>query len=187
MFNAKTPIKELDNRFVNSIPVYQDFSELEELQSWEAIRCDNCNRIYVVNGGYSECPNCGSENYTDGPMYNFIYQVCVERLGLDDAVMAIANLPLAIVEIEEIKYLALTGCGMDLSWEICDGYMRLGYLPPAHFVDLPEFAGKKLRSRERWVMAGMRRSLQLQKLWAERGLRDLSKLRQRMARIQYAN
>ena len=49
-----------------------------------------------------------------------------------------------IVEIDGSYYLALTGCGMDMTWEIVESYINLGYYPPAHFCRLPCMAGKNL-------------------------------------------
>ena len=41
----------------------------------------------------------------------------------------------------EEYYLALTGGGMDLSAEICQTYVNLGYYPPVHFSELPRMSG----------------------------------------------
>jgi hypothetical protein len=40
-----------------------------------------------------------------------------------------------------VPVLALTGGGMDFSWEIAESYMNLGFYPPAHFCGLPDMAG----------------------------------------------
>ncbi len=53
-----------------------------------------------------------------------------------------AGLPLVLVMVGQQPVLALKAGGMDLSWEICQGYMCLGYLPPIHFLcGLPNLAG----------------------------------------------
>jgi hypothetical protein len=60
---------------------------------------------------------------------------------------------------DDDKYaLALTGGGMDLSWEICESFINLGYLPPAHFCDLPRMAGKSMddESNRKIVLACLR-------------------------------
>lgn len=46
---------------------------------------------------------------------------------------------------EDTYYLALSGGGMDLSWDICRAYILLGYLPPLDFCELPKFADMNLR------------------------------------------
>lgn len=76
--------------------------------------------------------------------------------------------------------LALTGGGMDLSWDICEAYMRLGYLPPVHFCNLPNFAGMKFNNKTRWVIAGCSRSLKLAKREANWQLSKLKHLRQEL-------
>ena len=67
-----------------------------------------------------------------------------------EAAKALVDLPLCIVYLieEEAYFLALTGGGMDLTWQICEAYMRLGYLPPTHFSRLPRYAGATLNSAE---------------------------------------
>jgi hypothetical protein len=57
-----------------------------------------------------------------------------------EAAHALRGLPLCIIErLDGEGYeLALTGGGMDLSWEICEAFVRLGFLPPVHFCDLPD-------------------------------------------------
>jgi len=59
---------------------------------------------------------------------------------------------------EDRYYLALTGAGMDFSWEICETYINLGYLPPIEFCDLPNLAGKDYSKPEnkRIVLACLR-------------------------------
>ena len=77
------------------------------------------------------------------------------------------------VEIDGEYYLALTGGGMDLSWEICETFMRLGYWPPAHFARLPEMAGRGTSDRDKWLIEGCRKSLEGMRDRIERDLRAL--------------
>lgn len=76
---------------------------------------------------------------------------------------AIVDLPLCLVYLDhEGKYgLALTGGGMDLSWEIAEAYIRLGYLPPLAFIDLPSFADLKLNERTQTVIAAFRETIKV--------------------------
>jgi hypothetical protein len=73
----------------------------------------------------------------------------------------IADLPLCIVyrEADSAYELALTGGGMDLSWQICEAYMRLGQLPPFHSAGLPAMCGRGSSERDKWVIAGCRESV----------------------------
>lgn len=48
-------------------------------------------------------------------------------------------------DVEDSYALALSGGGMDLSFDICHAYILLGYAPPLVFCDLPHFAGQDNR------------------------------------------
>jgi hypothetical protein len=127
---------------------------------------------WAENSGFTACDRQG-EGYTEfdsaeGPMMNYRYQID-DELYTNDAAHKIAHLPLCLVRDEENEnvYLALTGGGMDLSWEICEAYIRLGYLPPSHF-DLPEMAGKELNERNALIVAAVERSNEILASWAQR-------------------
>jgi hypothetical protein len=75
----------------------------------------------------------------EGPMMNYWYPC--ERLSADEAVLATVDLPLCYVEVDGEPGFALTGGGMDLSWEIAEAFVRSGYYPPAFISDLPRMAG----------------------------------------------
>lgn len=108
----------------------------------EAVRCEACNTPVVVSGSGderhcdldtdSECE--GVVTGAEGPMMNYFYP-CNLR-DLDAAAIAIVDLPLCVVVRAngDIGF-ALTGGGMDLSWEICDAYVLCGYLPPVERAD----------------------------------------------------
>jgi hypothetical protein len=85
----------------------------------------------------------------NGPMMGCCYPLPKPHCGLSDTwgwntddASKLDDLPLCIVEFDTDTYgLALTGGGMDLSWEICEAFMRLRFLPPVHF-EPPAMAGK---------------------------------------------
>jgi hypothetical protein len=109
-------------------------------------------------------------------MMNYWYPV--ESIDDDDdavsAAVAIRDLPLCVVRVGNDYGMALTGGGMDLSWDICAAYVALGCLPPAHFADLPSFAGGYGERPD--VAAAMIRSLSIT---AERAQRALERLQER--------
>jgi hypothetical protein len=75
------------------------------------------------------------EQSSEGPMMSYWYPF--ELPGEPEACAAVlVGLPLCVVEVDGVAGLALTGGGMDLSWEICEAFIRLGSLPPFHFADL---------------------------------------------------
>lgn len=90
------------------------------------------------------------ENEEYMPMMNFVYP-----LGEDFTIPADFRTKLentTIVSIDGKHYLALTGGGMDLTWEIAESYINLGYYPPAHFCRLPGIAGRGDTPKDRRIV-----------------------------------
>ena len=82
---------------------------------------------------------------------------------LRDMAIAIEDLPLCIVYVasENAYGLALVRGGVNLSWEIAEAYIRLGYLPPLAFCDLPALATLRRDERTMTVIAACRRSIDI--------------------------
>ena len=80
----------------------------------------------------------------------------------------------------ETYYLALTGGGMDLSWEICHAYILAGYLPPTHF-ELPAMAGKPSTDTDRLIIQACKQANEVAQQWAGRRLERLAELENRKA------
>lgn len=145
---------------------------------YEAIRLDDGR---VTDGdGYIACSTADDdqaiEDRRTGPMMNYAYPLPGYRGDPDQDAREIVDLPLCIVRDagEDADYLALTGGGMDLSWEIAEAYMRLGYLPPAHFANLPGMAGRGTSDEDQAILRACRRSLEIAWERAERAHRALS-------------
>jgi hypothetical protein len=98
---------------------------------------------------------------------------CELNDGEAQAILQIYGSCLTLVTIDGEHCLALTGGGMDLSWEICEAYILLGQLPPAHF-KLPAMAGLEKDARNLRIVAGCRRSYGLAKKWMSMNIRDLN-------------
>ncbi len=49
---------------------------------------------------------------------------------------------------------------MDLSWEICEAYLRLGYLPPLYFCMLPARADRGSSPVDIWITTGCKKTAQ---------------------------
>ena len=163
----------------------------EDMEGWtahEAIECDECKRVVVTNqlGEYDHRDvegtledadgtpyenTCAGYMVFEGPMMNFFYEC--DWKDADAAARAIRHLALCLVELRDgTKGLALTGGGMDLSWEICEAYALLGFAPPIHFAgDLPDMAwgplGKGFWTRKRRVLKACARSAEVALAWAE--------------------
>jgi hypothetical protein len=153
--------------FTSSITV--DWDELnwpEGYEFWEAEICDRCGKARGVTSdelepkdpaeGYCRCdePRVGEAG---GPMMNCIYPIPGSAIREPDrAALKIARLPLCIVRLntDEGYALALTGGGMNLSWEIAEAFMLLGYLPPVYVAVPPEMSGRGNNRRDQWIIRG---------------------------------
>lgn len=167
--NMRTPIKDLSAETVGVQPRDADWSSYPEtFEFWEAQRCEDCRKILVGTCGdnHSELDDDESEcrgyvPQSEGPMMNYFYPLPHFDGDLDEAARKLIDLPLCVVQFADTEEvgLALTGGGMDLSWQICEAYMLLGYLPPLHYArSLPQFAGLKADARHKWILAGARAS-----------------------------
>jgi len=77
------------------------------------------------------------------PMYNYWYPLPNLSVNSDvaQAILVTESNVCTVVILDDEPVLALAGCGMDFSWNICRAYILLGYLPPFYFCDLPEMTG----------------------------------------------
>jgi endogenous inhibitor of DNA gyrase (YacG/DUF329 family) len=145
-------IEDLSCDSVDTKPVDMDWStrldeNMEGYRHAEAMDCPKCGESLVMWGpcGYIECPECGTaveeeDVAAEGPMMNYYYPVQID--DVEEAARLVEDWPVCVVEFDDGETgLALTGGGMDLSWEICGAFIALGYLPPVHFCRLPDLAG----------------------------------------------
>jgi hypothetical protein len=86
------------------------------------------------------------------PIYNVLYPLPEQFAVPRDFRDRLNNMTIVRVENEEYG-LALTGCGMDFTWEICESYMRLGYYPPASMCRLPQMAGRGSSKLDKTIIA----------------------------------
>lgn len=182
----RIPIKDLNGDTIESQTRSFDWSKgyPEKWEYWQANACDKCGKPFRATGEahHNEVdPENECDGYVncEGPMMNYWYPLPNRPGNPETAAKLIADLPLCIVYFEDSdEYgLALTGGGQDLSWEICEAFMRLGYCPPFHF-RLPAMAGMDLGSpRYRWIVAGCRKSAQVMIKRARWAIRDLMRLK----------
>jgi hypothetical protein len=179
----KTKISDLCYGMTEVKPVNYDWSQ-GHAETWDyfsASRCEKCREIIPGRNGEKHCDIDGEsecDGYVptnEGPMMNYYYPLPGFDGDPNDAAVALVDLPLVVIQFTDSGdyALALSGGGMDLSWEICEAYMRLGYLPPVHFADLPQMSGRGQSTRDRWIIAGCRRATQGVKNHAGRVLRRL--------------
>jgi len=178
---------------IETKPVTVDWQERmgEDMEGWrafEAFGCDKCgNQVVCSSLGECECRDmlrtvtktdedgdeeeirngCDFTFYPEGPMMNYYYPVKID--DCEEAAKAIAHLPLCVIEFEDgTTALALTGGGMDLSWEICEAFIAIGYWPPVHFCDLPEMGGRGKSDKDRQIMEACMESCRILEGWTAR-------------------
>jgi hypothetical protein len=105
------------------------------------------------------------------PMMNYYYPIEllhgleVEKLQLK---MELEGMATTLVLVNDEPAIVLTGGGMDLSWDICWGFILCGCYPPAHFCRLPEFAGRQPSDRNLMILAACSKTLECVKLQTTR-------------------
>jgi len=92
------------------------------------------------------------------PAMNYYYPLPASY-GPEDAAKITGCLTIVNFTEENTYGLALVGGGQDLSWEICETFMELGYLPPLHFIDLPHMAGYTATKKRLWILAGAKQAV----------------------------
>ncbi len=135
---------------------------LETLLSYEVITAQP--RPFDFSTGYPEnwdiplrLTDTEMKNERYFPIYNFLYPLGEYFRVPRDFRSRLNNT--TIVRAGDEHGLALTGCGMDFSWEICESYLNLGYYPPVHFCRLPEMADRGKSARDRRIVRGCAESL----------------------------
>jgi hypothetical protein len=127
------------------------------------------------------------ENEEYAPMMNYLYPLPDEftrdmenRFGEDWQTKIknkLNNMTVVYLIDQETYFLALTGGGMDMSWQICETYINLGYLPPLTYCDLPNMAGTNYNSaKTKRIIKACKRSAQVAIIQAKSTLRTLKSL-----------
>lgn len=183
MSNERIPVKDLSAECVSfkSQEAEWDSGQWEPggfngWEWWEGEECNDCGEVYVSTGGaelHSDADpesDCKGYVYGEGPMMMFLYPLPPSgeydrEFDPDEAAAKLAGLPLCVVRVDDQYGLALTGGGMDFSWEICEAYTCLGYLPPYTFCDLPAMSNRGKSERDRYIIDACRASCQVLINW----------------------
>lgn len=141
-----------------------------------ALICFDCDHK-IVN--VEKCD--GHVSQAEGPVMNYYYPV--EISDCERAAIALARLPLCVVKFEDDDRtaLALTGGGMDFSWEICEAFIAIGELPPLFATDLPGMAGKRLDAKSRLIVAAC---IESNKVMAQRAESNIKRIKETVARMR---
>lgn len=181
---AKAKRSDLDCSSIHSKPNDIDWAEArgEDGDGWEAYgaeTCEGCGASIVLEAGRggeqhrhvddeSECR--GHVPMFEGPMMSYWYPLGADATEEDAAKL---SGPVCLVRVGNEWGLALTGGGMDLSWEICAAFIALGFRPPVHFCDLPNMATKMTPAREAIVVECME-SCRIAASWLKRSRDNLA-------------
>lgn len=116
------------------------------------------------------------EHRGDGPMMSYWYPCPLDDPADAARTLATYHLPLCVVSVDGENGLALTGGGMDLSWEICEAFARLGFCPPLHYCDLPRMTGREREASTSFILAACARTTEIAQLWATNSAERVAKL-----------
>lgn len=178
-------IKHLSCDAIQQKPVAIDWAERlgEECDGWQAYsveECYECGETVTSDCGDFHHNDIDADSDCDGliyfqePMINYYYPLPHARLYAEDA--AKISGPLVLVQFDDGEWaLALSGGGMDLSWEICRAHVELGFLPPTHFT-LPDMAGNSWNEETAIVVMAMRKSLEVAYRWLKNNMKDLDRI-----------
>lgn len=154
-------------------------------RSYDAVTCPECNKTVCVVGPTGECrhsdvdddADCGGYLNSDGPVMNYFYPCNVSRP--EKAAISLSGAVCIVQMADGETGFALTGGGMDLSWDIAAAYVECGFLPPA-WIRLPDFGGLTLTTRTRTIIEACKRSAEIMAERARWSVGDLERLEKRM-------
>ncbi|VGO13899.1 hypothetical protein PDESU_02456 [Pontiella desulfatans] len=146
--------------------------------TYEGLSCeliDSKPQDFDFSEGYMEhweVPLVTSEEDEDRymPMMNYMYPLGESFEVPDDFRAKLVNT--TIIQMDDEYYLALTGGGMDMTWEICESFINLGYYPPVHFCRLPAMCGRGSRKFDRHIIAVCNESIRILIKWLEGRLKQ---------------
>ncbi len=142
--------------------------------------CEECDGSGQDEEVDTDCPTCDGTRYNDPdggdpdawiPIQSRMWHLPHFELPDDwrDCLSCTT-----VVQIDGESYLALTGCGMDLSWELAESFIRLGYRPPAS-IRLPAMCGRGHNERDQAIAEICRESKRILMRWMENGIEDIDR------------
>ena len=175
---------------VDAKPIDYDFSEHNWTEDWDIFYPDFYDMTkeelieFMEELGYDidsdldkdELINKLDDNwlYENEIMMNYLYPLPNDYEPTLDDWRKLKGTIFVHVQDEDRWFLNLAGGGMDMSWEICESYINLGYYPPAHFCRLPRFAGKDYSNpRNKKIIECCIESLDTVSGWAKSNIKEL--------------
>ena len=153
---------------------YPEVWDVVQPYDWDAFSEEDEEKNNEKTGYY----NYDNMQDSNSPMMNYYYPLPDREDFDEEDAKKINHLPLCIVYFSESEEhaLVLTGGGMDLSWQICEAHIRLGYYPPAHF-RLPRMAGKSASETNLAIVDACIKGREILKGWQDRDIEDLQRSR----------
>jgi hypothetical protein len=165
--------------------VYPDFSEYELSDLERVAECygidlddyetddenfDKEDLIEAINEHFQENP------HDLEPMMNYYYPLThdIEPDKLQALILDKAS-GLVVIEVNDSYALVLKAGGMDMSWEIVQAFVLMGFLPPAHFAELKQQAGRGDSDEDKRLIKACMRSLKIAMDWNRYALERLAK------------
>lgn len=154
---------------------------------WDVAECGKCETPTVCNDGYGSCPKCESDVTCAGPAMNTRWPLDERSLTSNQSPEDVARkldagrVAICLAQVDDDYFLALTGGGMDLSWDIAYAYVLAGYVPPLR-LNLPRFAGMRLDAKHELAIGAMRYGYRVRAWQTRRSLADLRALRAELAK-----
>lgn len=175
---VEVPVEDLDTSCVTTEPEQLDWGLDQEegdavfyRYAWhEPVECETCGRTTILVGPPERrnvpCGGeCGSSITSQGPSVSAAYRLPSEwpedrHESVHAAAWRIRGLNLCLVDFEDsgAVYLTQTGGFYDANWEIAQGFLALGFLPPAH-LRLTPTAGMRYTHTREYTLDAMSRSL----------------------------
>jgi hypothetical protein len=117
------------------------------------------------------------------PMMSYYYPLEGDFDEGDAKKISHTNLCLVGFNYDEGYALALTGGGMDFSWDICEAYIQLGFYPPVHF-RLPRFAGMRATDKNLRIVDACTRGREIVITWEKNDIKDLERVREHLSELE---
>lgn len=150
-------------------------------------RCEECGAIIqtcseITHSDHDADSYCNGVAIPNEPLMNYFYPL--PRDISEEAKKSLVDTCLCVVKVGGDTGFALSGGGMDLSWEICEAYILAGFLPPIHFCPLPMMADKGSNPGDFKIIQAMQASWKHLQEMSKYTLKDLKDTEKKMKEYQ---
>lgn len=93
------------------------------------------------------------------PVMNFYIDIDDEFTDPEELATKLFDTCLGVAIVDDRTVLTLLGGGMDMTWEICEAFMKLGSVPPLTYCRLPGMAGRGTSPKDLEIIAACNKAL----------------------------